>query len=154
MREIELTQGKVAIVDDDDFEWLNQWKWRFDIYAVRELRGKPLYMHRIILQTPIGMQTDHINGDKLDNRRENLRICSASQNKQNEGIRSNNTSGYKGAHYVSTNNRIKKWCATIWINNKSIFLGFFLTAEEAARAYDKKAIELFGDFANLNFKKE
>jgi len=153
MKEIPLTQGKVALVDDDDFEWINQWKWRFDSggYAVREVNNTSFYMHRFIMDTPKGMQTDHINRDKLDNRRENLRICNASQNKINEDLRSTNTSGYKGVGYITNKRkRNKRWVATIWKDYKAICIGYFHTPEEASLAYNKKALELYGEFAESN----
>jgi len=97
MRTIKLTQGKFAIVDDCDFEWLNQWKWHYSAgYVVSKMGGKNIYLHRFILQTPPKMDTDHINHNKLDNRRKNLRVATRSQNKQNTLISRANKSGFKG----------------------------------------------------------
>lgn len=154
MKEIKLTQGKVALVDDEDFEYLNQRKWHYSKgYAVstsRRLFGfqKTIAMHREIMNTPNGMETDHINGDKLDNRKNNLRNCFHLENGKNRKIQINNTSNYKG---VSFDKRAGKWRSVIYIEKKKISLGNFTNIEDAARAYDKKAIELFGEFANTNF---
>lgn len=158
MKEIELTQGKVAIVDDEDFEYISQWKWCYHSagYAVRAegKRGKQvhIYMHREILKPPSGMFTDHVNGDRLDNRKINLRSCNDSQNASNKGLQKNNTSGYKGASWC---NKYKKWLSSItFTKNRRVskkFLGYFKSAEAAARAYDKAAREKFGEFARLNF---
>ena len=161
MKEIPLTQGKVAIVDDEDFEWLDQWKWCMSYeggYAVRGNEGEgnnKIYMHTLILQTPTGLVCDHINRNRLDNRRCNLRICSRSDNQQNRTAQSNNTSGYKGVTYFSNKQkRNKRWVAQIGIHNKHYQIGYFYTAEEAAIAYDKVAIEMLGETAVINFPRE
>ena len=152
MKEIELTQGKVAIVDDEDFEYISQWKWCYTInqksrsgYAIRR---PGILMHRVINKTPPGMQTDHINGNGLDNRKENLRSCTRTQNKANVKMNRNNKSGYKG---VSREKKRKTWRAHIRIGGKGRALGRFDILEEAARAYDRAAREKFGEFARLNF---
>lgn len=157
MKSIPLTQGRFALVDDDDFEYLNQFNWYCSSgYAVRKLKtqnGKRLSMkmHREILKTPDNMTTDHINGNKLDNRKENLRICTQAENTRNRPADRNSTSGYKG---VSWNNRLSKWICQIKANGKSRHLGVFSNPEEAAKVYDAEAIVLFGSFAKLNFPKE
>ena len=148
MKEIELTQGKVAIVDDEDYEWLSRWKWYYgNGYAVRHstrfLGRKHIFMHREILGTPDGMETDHINRDCLDNRRENLRACNGSQNRMNTSIPITNKSGYKG---VVWNASRKKWQAQIGINYRRKYLGLYNTASAASDAYNKAALELFGEF--------
>jgi hypothetical protein len=146
---IPLTQGKFTLVDDEDFEKLNKFKWYFhDGYAIRQVKGKIVRMHREIANTPIDMLTDHINGDKLDNRKVNLRPCTTAQNVQNRSNQSNNSSGFKGVSWSKKNN---KWSAMININKKRTHLGYFKTAEEAAKVYDLAAIENYGEFANLNF---
>lgn len=152
-RKIALTKGFFAWVDDNDFEYLNQWTWHYSHgYAVRRIRDgkskKTIIMHRLILNAPGDFQVDHINGNKLDNRKENLRVCSASQNKSNVDAPSTNTSGYKG---VSFHKIAGRWRATIKINQKSKHLGHFNDPKDAARAYDLAAIALFGDYARLNF---
>ena len=152
MKEIPLTQGKVAIVDDEDFEYLNQWKWFYaEGYALRRvagLRGKQVRMHREILRTPLGLETDHINGNGLDNRKINLRICSNKQNQGNRKIGQNNTTGCKGIWYDPK--RKKHWRAAIKTNMHTKTIGYFSTAEEAAIAYDNMAKEFFGEFARTN----
>src|SRR5688572_4947824 len=109
MKEIPLTQGKVALVDDEDYEWLNRWKWTFQEcksgngYAVRYSRGRREYMHRLVLNAPTGTEIDHVaTGDTLNNQRTNLRVCTRAQNLANRNIGKNNTSGYKGVRKLST----------------------------------------------------
>src|SRR4030095_8449683 len=120
MKKIPLTQGKVAIVDERDNEWLSRFNWhalrsRNHYYAVRSVRrdnGKihNILMHREILNPPSGYETDHVNGDGLDNRRANLRIATHRQNQANSGMSANNTSGVKGCYWDKPT---KKWRAQI-----------------------------------------
>ncbi len=152
--EIPLTQGKFAIVDDDD-EWIGKWKWYYSTHrggrAERCFRtaGKrnTLFMHRVILDAPDGLQVDHINHDGLDNRRSNLRLCTNAQNNMNRTKLEGCSSKYKG---VSWHRQKMKWQARITLNGKLKHLGWFSSEEEAARAYDKAAKEHFGDFAKIN----
>lgn len=152
MKEIQLSQGKVALVDDEDYERLMQWKWytvkhRASFYAHSTL--EKLKMHRIVMNAPKGVLVDHIDGNGLNNQKKNLRLCTNSQNLINRGLPSNNTIGYKG---VSSNgNTGRFWKAEIKKDDKKIYIGNYKTPEEAAKAYDRKAIELFGEFAWLNF---
>lgn len=158
-QQIPLTQGKFAIVDDEDYEWLSRHRWfavkdKNNYYAVRyssrkEKRGDIVWMHREILglTKDDGRLTDHRNHYGLDNRMVNLRICTNAQNAQNRRPR-NTTSKYKG---VSWNNLAKKWQVHIKCNRKSISLGYFNNEIKAAKVYDKKAEDLFGEFAYLNF---
>lgn len=112
-------------------------------------------MHRLIMNTPDGMDTDHINRDKLDNRRENLRVCTTSQNTANSKKQSVNTSGFKGVFSIEgAKGNAKKWKSKIEVKGSSIYLGSFNTAQEAAKAYDNAAVKYFGEFAKLNFQKE
>lgn len=152
---IKLTQGKFALVDDEDFEYLNQWKWFFNNgYAVRQkhigmINGKrkqeKVYLHREVMKTPINLYTDHINHDTLDNRKSNLRICTNQQNSANMSKPKNNTTGFKGV-YRSRN----KWRARIYVLKRGIGGGSYNTKEEAAKAYNLLALKYFGDFAQLN----
>jgi len=155
MKEIQLTQGKVAIIDDEDLEKVYQYKWCAckggkTFYAQRNIKINGKYtmvsMHRFIMDYPIGLQVDHINHNGLDNRKENLRVCNAAQNQWNQKSRTDNASGFRGVSLFG-----KKWRAHIRISSKKIYLGSFNAKEEAAFAYDKKAVELFGEFACLNF---
>lgn len=158
MKKIPLTQGKFAIVDDADFEWLSQYKWRIqnkrngNYYArcSMKLSGKWVTqtMHRLIMNAEKGKDVDHINHNGLDNRRQNLRICTRKQNLQNIRKRSK-TSKFKGVSWSQSRHR---WCASICVNQKRINLGRYKTEDEAAMAYDKAAKMYFGEFANLNFK--
>ena len=115
-----------------------------------------IMMHKFIMNAPKGMCVDHINHDGLDNRRENLRICTYSQNSQNKRRRVDSKSGYKGVHQISEKYKLKKRFMAYLRpkGQKRIRLGHYLTAEEAAKAYDKKAKELFGEFAELNFPED
>lgn len=154
--EIPLTQGYVALVDDEDAPTLlAMGSWQVNecdgrLYAGHGQRGTSLRMHKVILGYDGGM-VDHINGDGLDNRRANLRFATGSQNNANAGLSPRNTSGFKG---VSLFRRTSRWKAYICLNNKVRHLGYYTTAEEAARAYDAAAFEQWGIFARLNFPRE
>jgi len=157
MKEIRLNKERVALVDDDNYEWLNQWKWswkpdRHGGYATR-IESRPvrrlISMSRLIMGEPEGLEVDHINQDKLDNRKENLRVCTTLENSRNKSITKSNKTGYKG---VSEYPRYNCYRARISIDGKDRFLGYFDEIKDAAREYDKKAKELFGEFAVLNFQ--
>lgn len=156
MKQIPLTQGKVTLVDDEDFEYLNQWKWHamaddYTFYVGRK-EGWPIQktirMHRVITNAPGGMFVDHINGNGLDNRRSNLRLCTVAENNRNIKGNHRNTTGYKG---VTWHKRDHVFIAQIRVNGKLFQVGRFSNALEAAKAYDKVAKEYHGDFASLNF---
>jgi len=153
MQQIELTQGMFALVDDEDFEELNQFNWCFaQGYAVRKItisgKRQNQGMHRLITNCPDGFEVDHINHDMLDNRKANLRVCRHSENVYNQKVRTYaKTSVYKGVYF---HKRDGKWIAQIQLNNKRKFLGYFTNEIDAAIAYNVAAIELFGDFALLN----
>lgn len=159
MKEIKLTQGKVALVDDDDFEYLNQWKWYAKLdngnwYALRNThvggKIKTIQMHVLITPVPQGFIRDHKDGNGLNNQRDNIRICTHTENKHNrKKSLKPKTSIFKG---VTWYRRLQKWQAQIEHDNKNIYLGVFTSEVDAAKAYDKKAQELFGEFANINFK--
>jgi AP2 domain len=159
MKEIQLTQGKVTLVDDDMYEFLSQWKWyahcnkkNKKYYAQRHQRTllgeKTILMHRVIIDAPNGIEVDHIDGDTLRNLRENLRHATTAQNQHNREKLLNNTSGYKG---VAWHKRDKKWRVDITFNRKTFHIGYFEDKEEAARAYDEAAKKYHGEFARLNF---
>ena len=152
-KQIPLTQGKVALVSDHRFEYLNQWKWTASKtqgkrYAVNSSKGK---MHRLITGAPVGMDVDHVDGDGLNNQDENLRVCTHAENGYNRRkLASNNTTGYKGVS-IFRDGKFVRYQAKIRVASKLLHLGLFTTAEAAARAYDQAAREHFGDFAALNF---
>lgn len=154
IRLIPLTQGQFAIVDAADFEYLNKWKWCAHkrpnmFYVVRNEIDRTIYMHRQIMSDPKELQVDHINGNGLDNRRENLRLASSIQNSFNRGKTSQNTSGFKG---VTWNKERKKWLARIYAGENFIFLGWHLSKEAAAKAYDNAALKYHGEFSRVNFQ--
>ena len=153
MREISLTQGKFALVDDEDFAYLNQWKWstHSNGYAIRSENRKMVYMHRLIVNALDGMDIDHINGDGLDNRRSNLRICSHMQNMRNMKSHKDGSSKYKG---VCWHQAAKKWVVSIYVDvngkGKNIHLGLYKKEIDAAIAYNLAAVQYYGKFAKLN----
>lgn len=157
MKKIQLTKGKFSLVDDEDYEKLIQWKWQLSSkgYACRSQRiGERKYnkkiavwMHREIINATKELQVDHINGDKLDNRKSNLRLCTGTQNLGNVGVPKHNTSGYKGVSWDKSKN---KYEAYITKRDKKVYLGIFDDKQKAAKAYNKAAKQYFGDFAHLN----
>ena len=155
-KEIQLTQGKVAIVDDEDFDYLNQFKWfssnmKGKFYAVRTSYSNEkcscILMHREIMKPIKGYVIDHIDGNPLDNQKKNLRICTVSQNSMNRNKTVKNKSGFKGVYWHKLS---KKWASVIKIDNKALHLGLFLDAKEAAKTYNAAALKYHGEFANLN----
>lgn len=155
MKEIILSRGMVALVDDEDFERVNQFKWNAQkgkktFYASRYIHGsisqRGKKMHQLIME---GKMSDHIDRNGLNCQKSNLRPCTNQQNQMNRPGRENSSSTYKG---VSWQKKIKKWGAYIRVDYKLIHLGFYVSEIEAAKAYDKKALELFSEFAYLNFK--
>lgn len=161
MVRIELTKGFTAIVDDQDGD-LAAYNWfailhksSSVVYAARKVIGKKVKLHRIILERklghaiPPGMHTDHIDGNGLNNQRENLRLATCSQNKANAKPynRNGHALRFKGVCY---HRRIKKWQAYIGGIGNKINLGYFITEEDAARAYNDAAKERWGEFARLN----
>lgn len=153
-KEITLTQGKVAFVDDEDYPKLFGYKWRFSSrgYAVRwgswgSGKRRMVLMHRETNKTPNGFGTDHINHNKLDNRKINLRTCNHAENKQNS-VSKVGTSQYKGVYW----HKLRKiWMARITIFKKIHYLGCYDDEEMAAMAYDLIARQVFKKFAKLNF---
>ena len=160
MKQIKLTKGKVALVDNEDYERIVCHKWfarfsanRWGVYrwGTRGQNRKMVAMARFILNTPRNLVVDHINNNVFDNRKNNLRACTQKQNTANRSKVKGGTSKYKG---VSYNKKLNKWQAESKKDHKHYYIGIFDSEEKAARAYDKKAKELFGDFAWLNFKDE
>jgi hypothetical protein len=161
MKKVPLTQGKVALVDDEFYDVVMEYKWcarrsKHLWYALRgKRRGdsrKPLMMHRFIAELA-GWKIkdkllDHVSGDGLDNRLKNLRVASRGQNAANSGARRNNQSGYKGVFWSK---RLKMWRASIKKDRVRYHLGCYKNKEDAARAYDQASYELFGEFASFNF---
>ena len=143
-------RGQYAIIDDDDYDTISPYAWYLsghtgETYVVTHLLGR---LHRVLLGTDAPM-VDHWNGNHLDNRKINLRPCASSQNQHNgrrpRGLR---TSKFKGVHLHAAN---QKWIAQIMIEKEKVYLGSFNTQEQAAQAYDQKALDVFGKFALLNF---
>jgi hypothetical protein len=158
MRELLLTQGKVARVDDADYPLLSQWKWGYlpnkrSGYAVRwETRGgvrRTIYMHRQIMGAERGQLVDHEDGDGLNNQRYNLRMANETQNLANRPTRER-TIAYRGV-YPNNKGRTLPYKAQIKAYCRNWHLGSYLTQEQAARAYDRAALHFFGSFARLNF---
>jgi len=154
-KEIELTRGLKAIVDDDDYDWLNEMSWyaqcdtRGKMYAATSIMDSIEYMQVLVLDEEGDIKVDHINGDTLDNRKENLRATSTSENAMNRvKTKNNKSSKFKGV----TKMKNGKWKAHIGIDDKDIHIGYFKSEEEAAKAYDEKATTMFGDKAKLNFE--
>lgn len=161
MKTIKLTRGYYALVDDKNFEQLNQWKWytlidsskkiyavRNDIY-IKNKKRKIIWMHRLIMNTPKNMETDHRDSNGLNNQIRNLRIVTRIQNSSNRKLNKNNMSGYKGVNQKYWN----RWQASISVKGKLKYLGLFKTAHQAALAYDLWAKDIYGEFALLNFRK-
>lgn len=153
---ITLSCGAVAIVDREDYGWISAHVWRLRKgYAGRSVNRGPTYdvsfvlMARAVVRARRGETIDHINGNRLDNRKGNLRRCSTTENSRNKGRRSDNTSGFKG---VTFHKGVGKWMAQIGVGSGRMkYLGLFAEPADAARAYDAAARLLFGDFGRFNF---
>lgn len=151
MKEITLSQGYIALVDDEDYTRVSQHRWYAGncagkIYPRSSAgkKNKKMYLHRFLMQPPPGLEVDHINGNTLDNTRKNLRICTQAENRRNyDG--NNSKSGYKGVMGKNS-----KWQARIKLDRKEIYLGVFATKELAAQAYNRAAHIYHGEFARLN----
>ena len=163
MKEIQLTQGKVAIVDDDDFKRLNKYKWYTvtvdkdanKYYAARSTWinkkvGCQKMSHVVLNIVDTSTIVDHKDGNGLNNQKSNLRVVTNVQNAQNASLRKDNKSGYKGVTLDKRYGRSDRWKSNIGVNKKLIYLGTFYTKEEAAQAYNIAAVKYFGEFARLN----
>lgn len=162
MRKIQLKHGEIILVNDKDYEKLNKWAWHLNskgyvsrtkfILGLKSKNGKrtgrKIFMHREIMEAKKGQIIDHINGNPLDNRRENLRLCKdQSQNIANGKLRRNNTTGYKGVYFHKKSHLYQVYITVMY---KHIFIGSFKTAVDASKAYNKAARKHFGEFALLN----
>lgn len=151
---IPLTRGQSALVDDADYDHLRQWRWMLvgEGYAGRfDRTTRPhrlVYMHRLVLDAQPGQRVDHINGDRLDNRRANLRLVTSAQNQQNRHATARGTSGYKG---VCWHKGTEKWHVRITVNGHRLHLGYYSELETAALLYDAAARHFFGEFAHPNY---
>jgi len=149
--EIELTQGKYAIIDKKDFKVIKGHKWfaikfRHTYYAATKINKKRVLMHKLLTKVS-GKDVDHKNRNGLDNRQSNMRPATRSQNCAN-AIGKGGRSKFKGIYWFE---RQKRWAARITVNYKRYFLGYHLTEKDAAKAYDKAALKYFKQFARLNF---
>jgi len=152
IRQIALGDGYYAYVDAADHEWLGRYKWHMQGgYAVRYEKKKLIFMHRQIMPPSRGMVVDHKNRNRLDNTRENLRLCTPGENAQNAAKKQGTYSRFKGVSYRKERD---KYFAQIYHQNEQFYLGLFDKETDAARAYDRRAIELFGEFARVNFPEE
>lgn len=161
-KKIKISSSKYTLIDEIDFDLVKKFKWSYtgkNGYVGRMDGNKKVYLHRFIINAPENIQVDHINHDKLDNRRENLRLVNQSQSNMNRE-KINNKHGFKGIYYYDNRKYYKKkteiktnhknWISRIKVNGKYIRLGSFYTKEEAVLAYNKAAIKYFGNYAKLN----
>ena len=155
MKQIPLTKGQFALVDDEDFDFLMQWKWfaqtahRETYYAARRdnVTKRVIFMHRAVNNTPDGKVTDHIDCNGLNNTRANLRTATQLQNLMNRSPQKGGTSPLKGAWLDTSAKTRKQWRSAIRLNGKLKYLGRFETEQEAADAYARAAQEHFGEFS-------
>lgn len=136
-----------ALIDIDDINKVKNYKWHVTHYNYVYSKTRNLRLHRLVMDCPDDMVVDHINHNRLDNRKENLRICTQHQNNMNTSIRSDNTSGVTG---VCLDTKINKWRSKIYANGKYIHLGYFNTKEEAIQVRKNAEIEYFGEYRNTN----
>ena len=149
---------KFALVDDEDYDFISKLSWHIcdkgyaksSSIVIDEIRyKKTIRMHRLIINASKGLEIDHINGDKLDNRKQNLRVCSHKENCYNRPSKVGTSSKFKGVSMMKLTSSYK-WRAVIRMNGEDYHLGLFESEEDAAIAYNEKAKEFFGEFARLN----
>lgn len=150
-----ISRGYFALIDAEDVERISPWLWSAlerpgrSPYVFRKEKRATIYLHRFLMDAPTGLQVDHIDGNGLNCRRSNMRLCTASQNQMNRtNSRSEKSSRYKGVFWSKHH---RKWIAQIKLNYINTRLGGFDSEDEAAKAYDAAAVEAFGPFARLNF---
>ncbi len=155
MKKILLKNGAVALVDDADFDKVADYYWYSDVhgYVAGYKKGmseiKREYLARVIMDSPKGKVVDHIDRNPLNNQKKNLRVCTVAENLMNSPRKKNNTTGYKGVCLIK-GNEVKKWRAGIKKDRKFIAIGLYSTKKQAAKAYNEKAKELFGEIAYQN----
>jgi hypothetical protein len=149
MKLIELTQGKFAQIDDEDFEKVSQYKWYYNSgYALTYSKGKRIRMHRLVMNAPDGVDVDHRDTNKLNNQKPNLRLCTTTQNNRNGILRKDNTTGYKG---VSIEPSTGYFRPNVYKDGVALSFGNFKDIHHAALARDLWAVDLYGEFASTNF---
>lgn len=157
-KEIALSQGKCAAVDDEDFEWVSKFKWHYHHtgYACRsqylgmidgKMKVKTFSMHREIMKVSSSVSVDHRDMNTLNNQKDNLRLATRSENGMNRKSYSGSHSKYKGVGWAA---HAKKWTASIKHDQKRKHLGYFVNEEDAAKAYNDAALKYFGEFSRLN----
>lgn len=150
MKTISLTRGKTTKIDDDDFELVSKYTWHCTEHGYASTRRKDnrkfLYLHRFIMKARKGEEVDHRNGDRLDNRKSNLRICDRTSNSRNTSAHRDNKTGYKGVYF---DKRTMRFCARIMVSGKTFFLGRHDSAKKAHEAYKKAAVLYHKNFAKF-----
>jgi hypothetical protein len=143
-----MIDGNKVYLDEEDYYLFGSWTWRVvGGYLVRRTMGSKIWFHRLVNKTPEGLETDHINGNKLDNRKCNLRTVDSSQNQRNRNTKHVSNTGLKGINFYKKNG---KYRVSITFRGKAIHIGYFFTIEEAKQAYDKAASQYFGEYANTH----
>lgn len=144
---ISLTQNKWAEFLYADLDRIKSHKWFYDGgYASTVINHKKISMHRFLMEAPSNMEVDHKDGDKLNNKRDNLRLCTRKENAKNRSLNSNNVSGFSGVHFTNSEKRRKRWVASIRVNGKKTSLGRFFTKEEAVRVREEAEKKYYGEY--------